>query len=155
MPFDRQFDKRSWCIIRYNKAGCPVFSNAGEPERLAENYFSECEGTPLLDENGQIVRDKQFKPVFDGSRPPTMSGLALALGFPDRKSLLGYRAKPQVQRIISRAMSRVQANMERLLLESGWQGTKFLLQSDFPGYDGHDGGDDGEIQMLIKGLSDD
>ncbi|MGN0685970.1 MAG: terminase small subunit, partial [Gemmiger sp.] len=48
-------------------------------------YFEDCQGKPLLDKDGTAVTDKYGEPVIIGAHPPTVTGLALALGFTGRQ----------------------------------------------------------------------
>ena len=59
----------------------PKYEHKEEIEGLIEEYFKKCEGEILKDEEGEVIFDKFGNPVIVGARPPTVTGLALALGF--------------------------------------------------------------------------
>ena len=106
------------------------------PEKMQERideYFIECEGTILTDpNNGKPILDKFGHPNIIGARPPTVTGLALAIGFNSRQSLLNYQAKAGFKEVLIRAKSRVEAYVEeRLFDKDGAAGARFSLQFNF------------------------
>ena len=67
-------------------AGRPSkYKSKEELEARIEKYFKDCKGEVLRDENGSPVLDKYGMPIVVDSRPPTITGLALALGFASRQ----------------------------------------------------------------------
>lgn len=60
--------------------------------------------------------DKFGHPITVNSRPPTVTGLALALGFTSRMALLNYQAKKEFVDTITRAKTMVEAYTEQRLL---------------------------------------
>ena len=58
----------------------PKYKCKEEIEEKIDAYFKECEGELLRDGNGEPVMDKFGHPITINSRPPTVTGLALALG---------------------------------------------------------------------------
>ena len=101
-----------------------------------EKYFKGCEGHPLTDDNGDTVYDKNGNPVIIGVHPPTVTGLALALGFKTRQSLLNYQARTdKFNDIITVAKSRCEEYAEsRLYDRDGVNGAKFSLMNNFKGW---------------------
>ena len=117
----------------------PRFSEPEEMQRLVDAYFKDCEGYPLTlpDENGEEkpVFDKYGQPVITGAHPPTVTGLALALGFTSRLALIHYQAKPDFVNTVTRAKSRVEEYAEsRLFDKDGANGAKFSLANNFKGW---------------------
>ena len=80
----------------------PRFESAKEMEDRIDAYFEQCKGEPLYDEYGMPVFDKKGNPVLIHEKPPTIVGLALALGFTSRQTLLNYAAKPEIVDTITR-----------------------------------------------------
>jgi hypothetical protein len=81
-------------------------------------------GDPLLDKNGEVL--------LLGAKPPTMTGLALALGFTSRQSLLNYQGKAEFMDSITRAKARVEEYAEsRLYDRDGAKGAEFSLKYNF------------------------
>lgn len=115
----------------------PKYSSVEDMQAVIDAYFTECEGAPLQDANGNPVLYKGH-PVVIGAKPPTVTGLALALGFTGRQALLDYQARKQFTDTITRAKSRCEAYAEsRLYDKSGTTGAQFSFQS-------RDGGGVGE-----------
>ena len=62
-------------------------------------------------------------------RPPTVTGLALALGFTTRLSLLNYQGKKEFMNTITRAKTMIEAyTEERLFDRDGTNGARIGLQ---------------------------
>lgn len=113
----------------------PKFESAEQMQELIDKYFTECDGKPLLDENGIPIRNKYGKIIRDDRKPYTITGLALALGFATRKSLLEYEGKEEFVNTILRAKSRVERYAEeRLYDKDGANGAKFSLANNFKGW---------------------
>ena len=119
-----------------NKVGRPPMYKAKEElEEKIEAYFEECKGRILYDDNGMVIRDKNGFPLIIDARPPTITGLALALGFTSRQALLNYQAKKEFVDTITRAKSRVECYAEeRLYDKDGANGAKFNLANNFEGW---------------------
>ena len=83
----------------------PAFDSVEEMEKLIEEYFIECKGKPLLDKEGEPMFDKWGHPIMINVEPPTVTGLALALGFNSRTSLFNYQGKEEFVNTITRAKS--------------------------------------------------
>lgn len=113
----------------------PMYKTKEEIQEQIDAYFEECKGRQLFDDNGVAVRDKYGIPVFVDVRPPTITGLALALGFTSRQALLNYQAKKEFVDTITRAKSLVeQYAEERLYDKDGANGAKFSLANNFDGW---------------------
>ena len=119
-----------------NKVGRPPkYKTAKEIQEKIDKYFEECEGELLLDENDMPLRDKYGLPIYKGVRPPTITGLALALGFTSRQALLNYQAKKEFVDTIMRAKTKVECYAEeRLFDKDGANGAKFSLANNFEGW---------------------
>ncbi len=114
----------------------PKYKNKEEIEGLIDKYFEDCEGTLLTNpDTGEPMIDKWGNPIYTNRRPPTITGLALALGFATRKSLMDYQGKKEFMETILRAKSRVEMyTEERLFDKDGSNGAKFSLQYNFKGW---------------------
>ncbi len=113
----------------------PKYKSVEEIEQKIEAYFKSCEGEPLKDRDGTVLADKYGAPIIVGKRPPTVTGLALALGFSTRQSLLNYQGKKEFVDTITRAKSFVEKYAEeRLFDREGVQGAKFSLINKFKGW---------------------
>ena len=119
-----------------NKVGRPPFYNSKEEmQEKIDAYFEDCKGTILVNDSGNYVLTKYGSPVIIDARPPTITGLALALGFTSRQALLNYQAKEEFVDTIMRAKARVECYAEeRLFDKDGANGAKFSLANNFEGW---------------------
>ena len=119
----------------------PTFKSAEEMQEKIDAYFASCEPELLRDGDGTPMLNKNGEPVYVGGRPMTIQGLALALGFTSRQSLLNYKAKREFVDTVTRARLRVeQYAAERLFDRDAQRGAQFTLAYGF-GYarDAEDG----------------
>ena len=119
----------------------PTFTSAEEMQEKIDAYFASCEPELLRDGDGTPMLNKNGEPVYVGGRPMTIQGLALALGFTSRHSLLNYKAKREFVDTVTRARLRVeQYAAERLFDRDAQRGAQFTLAYGF-GYarDAEDG----------------
>ena len=71
-----------------------------------------------------------------GARAPTVTGLALALGFNSRQTLLNYQVQKEFVDTITRAKTRCEEYAEsRLYTRDGARGAEFSLKYNF-GWEG-------------------
>lgn len=113
----------------------PMYKSKEEMQEKIDAYFKMCEGEFLKDNDNNPVLDKYSQPVVFGAKPPTITGLALALGFASRQALLNYQDKDEFNDTITRAKSRVeQYAEERLFDRDGANGAKFSLSNNFKGW---------------------
>lgn len=119
-----------------NKVGRPpMYNTAEEMQVIIDEYFEKCKGHIAIDDNGEPYRDKYGIPIIIEVRPPTITGLALALGFTSRRALLNYQDKEEFVHTITRAKARVeQYAEERLFDKDGANGAKFSLANNFEGW---------------------
>lgn len=114
----------------------PKFKTKEEIQEKIDRYFESCEGEILKNSKGEVVLDRFGKPVYIDQKPPTVTGLALALGFSGRQSLLNYQSKAEFVDTIMRAKSRVEEYTEQRLFDrDGSDGAKFSLRNNFRGWD--------------------
>ena len=111
----------------------PKYESVEQIERLIEAYFESCKGEILRDKDGDIVfNQKDGTPVWVNRKPPTIPGLALALGFSSRQSLYNYKARKEFMDTISRAQTRVeQYTAEKLFDRDSQRGAQFALEYGF------------------------
>lgn len=110
----------------------PRYKSAAEMQVKIDEYFESCEGELLRGSAGEVITDKFGRPVYVGQKPPTVTGLALALGFTGRQALLNYQAKPVFMDTILRAKAKCEAYAEeRLYDRDGANGAQFSLKCNF------------------------
>lgn len=113
----------------------PMYKNKEEIQEKIDAYFEECKGKILTDNDGNIITDKYGEAVYIDKKPLTITGLALALGFNSRQSLLNYQGKEEFVDTITRAKAKVeQYAEERLFDKNGANGAKFSLANNFEGW---------------------
>lgn len=96
-----------------------------------DDYFDQCKGRYLKNDDGTYLLNKYGQPVLVDNKPPTITGLALHIGFNNRTSLLDYADKPEFTDVITRAKTRVEEYSEtRLYDKDGVTGAKFALASN-------------------------
>lgn len=118
-------------------AGQPrKINSVEEMQEKIDKYFAECEGDILKDGEGTIILNKYDSPIYINSKPLTITGLALALGFNSRQSLLNYSAiNEEYLDAITRAKSVIEEYTERRLFDKeGSNGAKFSLINNYKGW---------------------
>ena len=110
----------------------PKYATAEQMQAVIDQYFEDCKGEPIIRDNGQPILDKYGRPFIIHQHPPTVTGLALALGFTSRQALLDYQAKKEFVDTVTRAKSRIEAYAEeRLFDRNGERGAEFSLKYNF------------------------
>lgn len=113
----------------------PKFTSVEEMQAKIDEYFATCKGHPMVDDEGKPVLDKFGRPIILDAHPPTITGLALALGFASRQGLLTYQGKKAYCDTITRAKTICEKYAEeRLFDRDGSNGAKFSLQNNFNGW---------------------
>lgn len=122
-------------------------------QKAIDAYFEKCEGEPLIID-GEQQRDKYGVPIVVNAKPPTITGLALALGFTGRQALLDYQARPEFADTVTRAKARCEEYAEtRLYDKDGANGAKFSLGCNFGWNSGNEkSGDPAALDALISAL---
>lgn len=128
----------------------PKYKCKEEIEGKIEAYFEECKGELLANDDGTPMMDKFGRPIFINRHPPTVTGLALALGFNSRMSLINYQGKKEFMDTITRAKARIEAyTEERLFDKDGSNGAQFSLKYNFRGWSDRTELDDEEQKARI------
>ena len=131
----------------------PKYKSKEEIEEKIEQYFKACEGEPLLgDDEEQVVNKYGYPCYIKAPKPPTVTGLALALGFTSRQALLNYQGKKEFVDTITRAKSKVEEYAEsRLFDRDGSTGAQFSLRNNFKGWNGEQDKSD-DVGALFKNM---
>ena len=97
--------------------------------------MSKKTGRPLkfaTPEDMQVEIDKYFSLCEEKNQPSTITGMALALGFMDRQSLIDYSNRDEFSCTVKIAKSRVEESVERGLLKGyNPSGAIFNLKNNF------------------------
>lgn len=137
-----------------------IWSSPEDMQRAVDRYLIACKGHPLTDRDGDVITDKYGIPVIIDSEPLTITGLALALGFRSRQSLLNYAAMEiagedgEAERPYLDTIARAKAEVERyaevrLYDKDGVTGAKFNLANNFAGWKERPDGADVQSNTVI------
>lgn len=96
----------------------PFFDSPEKLEKHINEYFTNCPDKRTVVSNGEILK----VPC------PTVTGLALYLGFIDRRSLYEYNEKPEFTHIIKRARTFIENEYEKMLQNPQCTGAIFALK---------------------------
>lgn len=111
------------------------YKTAAEMQTAIDKYFEDCKGEMIKDDDGVPVLNKYGEPVIINAKPPTITGLALAIGFNSRQALLNYQDNKDFNDTVTRAKSIVEAYAEaRLFDKDGANGAKFSLANNYKGW---------------------
>ena len=78
-----------------------IIKDVEELQKRIDEYFNECEGTLLTSPDGQPVLTKWGQEIYIGKKPPTITGLALAIGLKRSQALLNYHCHCQKNKCIA------------------------------------------------------
>jgi hypothetical protein len=111
--------------------GCPaMYQSPEDMQKKIDKYFAtQCKTVILKDEDGRPAKGKNGTLAIQYN-PPTVAGLALYLGFADRRSLYDYKYnKPNFSHIINRAITRIEEYAEKQLTTGNSTGAIFWLKN--------------------------
>lgn len=99
-----------------------------EMQKAIDKYFEEHVDKPLLDDEGMPLWDKSGNIIMT-TNPPTVSGLALYLGFVDRRSIYDYAERGDFSHTVKSAILRIEAYAESHLYMGKPTGAIFWLKN--------------------------
>jgi hypothetical protein len=89
----------------------PKYNSSESMQDAIDEYFNAHKPRIRRDENGNPLFTAKGMPIID-MNPPTISGLALFLGFSNRTSLYEYEKEPEFSDTIKRARTRCEEFVE-------------------------------------------
>jgi len=112
------------------------FESVEEVQKKIDEYFEDCEGVLFTDEDGIPMRTEKGVLIYKKPpHPPTVTGLALWIGFNSRQSMLNYQDRDIFFDTITRAKAKCEEYAERRLYDhDGANGAKFSLSNNFRGW---------------------
>lgn len=130
----RQRGGSQWKMAKNKEAmGLPKYKSKEDLEEQIQSYFRQCEGEVLRDDYGTVVCQKNGEPIRVGEKPPTVAGLAFALGFFSKEGFLHYEGK--YRDTVARARLCLEGRIEEQLYnKDGLHGAKFTLINNFEGW---------------------
>jgi hypothetical protein len=128
----------------------PAFTSPEQLQKLIDAYFAKC------DARVSTRFDKDGEPISTlNPEPYTMSGLALSMGF-DRQTILNYSKKDEYVGTIKAARQKVEADVERRLMETSNQtGAIFNLKNNFAWVDKQESDVNAKVSTTITVASED
>lgn len=117
-----------------------------EVKKRINTYFESRYGQ-VLDRNRNPVYDAEGNPIYEIIRPPTLSGLALAIGLESREALTTFTSNKSILREINKAILQVEEYAEERLFskESNTAGIKLYLAVNFRRWSGEEIEGDDEL----------
>lgn len=111
----------------------PKYTDIEEFEQKIDEYFESRKGEVARDENGNIVFNKYGGICYiKEPRPPTITGLALYLGFNSKQTFYNYGEKKRFMESVNRARMRIEEYAEeQLYSREGQRGAEFNLKYNF------------------------
>lgn len=89
----------------------PKYKTPEEMQAAIDEYFEAHKPKPMLNEDGKVLTTAKGSPIIE-LNPPTISGLALHLGFSNRTSLYEYEKESEFSDTIKTARSRCEEFIE-------------------------------------------
>lgn len=99
-----------------------------ELQEAIDAYFAKCQDELVYNEDGEVATDKFGQPILI-PHPPTVAGLAAALGFEDRQSIYDYKERPAFSCTIKKAIMRIEDYAEQHLYIGKATGAIFWLKN--------------------------
>jgi len=132
------------------------YKTAEEMQAGIDEYFELCQPKPMIDEEGNVYKDKSGNPIIE-LNPPTITGLALHLGFESRTSMYDYEQKSEFMYTLRRARMKCENWLERNGLSGNTPPTMAIFALKNYGWSDkqeieHSGNADKPLQIIINGV---
>lgn len=88
--------------------------------------------TPVLAKDGTHLCDAGGRPLYEVTRPMTVTGLARALGFCSREEMMAQTDEKSAEAIASALLAIEEYAEEKLFYKESFSGTKLFLSVNFP-----------------------
>jgi len=131
----------------------PVFSSTEEAEKKISEYWDYIQGE-FTEKEVEVKTKKgtKTKKIKEWSRHPehpTITGLALFLGFESRQSFYDYESKGEFTYAIKRARLAIEKRYEQVLFSTTPTGAIFALKN-FGWRDKQEIETDGKVEVTVK-----
>lgn len=103
-----------------------IYQNVEDLDKAIEDYFFPVEYDEIQ-ENGFYV--KKTRPERGINKRPSVTGLALSLGFCNKSTLYDYQKRQEFSNSINRALTMVEIFYEERLSEASVAGSIFALKN--------------------------
>lgn len=103
-----------------------------EAQKRIKAYF-DSRYTPVTNRNNEPITDENGKIVYEMSRPPTLSGLAVALGLDEREKIMTFTKNKAILSEVRRAVLQIEEYAEERLFskDASTSGIKLYLAVNF------------------------
>ena len=143
-------------MTKRNKGRPPLYKTPDALRAAVDRYFESCTGVPVYTPDGLPVLTRTGVQVMAGETPPTVAGLAYALGFHDRHTFTEQRKRgPAFLEVVQYARLRVEEYAERRLYDPvSFRGAAFVLQSCFGWERVKDPDTPPEVRLIVQPAAD-
>jgi len=117
----------------------PFYSNVEDLQSAIDSYFEKHTGIEY-DDNGDLI----------AVNPPTVSGLALFLGFSDRQSIYDYKGKEAFSCTIKKAITKIEEFAESQLFNAKTPTGAIFWLKNHGWSDKHEVEHSGEINNIAR-----
>ena len=111
----------------------PIYKTPNALQKAVDEYFVYIQGeykeSPILSQKTGKPTTKTYTECVRPAEPPTVTGLALYLGFSSRQSLYDYAQKEKYSYIVEKAKTRVEHGYEVNLHSGSPTGAIFALKN--------------------------
>ena len=109
----------------------PIFKSAQDIEKKIEEYYSFIQGEFEMKEvSSPLTGEPELKKVYSKEpETPSITGLALYLGFESRQSIYDYEKNGEFSYTIKRAKLKIESHYEQHLLTKVSTGAIFALKN--------------------------
>lgn len=99
--------------------------------RAAIDAYFASRKTPQRAKDGTLLLDEDGAPIYEITRPLTVTGLARALGFTSREEMMAVKDKKSAEAIASALLAIEEYAEEKLFYKESFSGTKLFLSVNF------------------------
>ena len=90
----------------------PHYKTVEQMQPVIDEYFENCQHEYFTDDDGKPIYNPRGEPVIKRYNFPSVTGLALALGFSSRTEVWNYQKKKEFSNAITRAKMKIDAAIE-------------------------------------------
>lgn len=132
------------------------YKTAEEMQKGIDEYFELCQPKYATDAEGKVLKDSRGNPIME-LNPPTITGLALHLGFCNRSAMYDYEARGEFCHAVKTARSRCEQWVETNGLQGNTPPAMAIFALKNYGWSDkqeieHSGNADKPLQIIVNGV---
>ena len=132
------------------------YKTAEEMQAGIDEYFELCQPKYATDADGNVLKDNRGNPITE-LNPPTITGLALHLGFCNRSAMYDYEARGEFCHAVKTARSRCENWVEVNGLQGNTPPAMAIFALKNYGWSDkqeieHSGNADKPLQIIVNGV---